>query len=373
MYRKHVTQIQKDGKEKLIPYMDAFELNADKQMVLKEGIDPSYGTEYVKHLFEANDTWESLAKKYNVTIEELQKRNKDVNITDLEVGDEIVISKSEKFKTFQRQVQGVGSKLNGQIGQLNNPQANKYLAFRLFTFYKKYATSMFLNRFQANTKDVNIFKKGKRLKALGEVYDWDMTDTTKGYYITGLQAMQKVLFDAEKYWPLMTTEEKVAIKKMLAEGVFLAVLGIIAGFLFGYDPGDEDRFEKMREREKEYGTAGWLANHVLYQVIMVRTENEAFIPVPYLGLGDWLEFTNNSTIATGPTIGVWGKIIGDLMKMSTGNSKAVYSQDAGPYPWQAEGRYKLWNHLFALVGVKGKNYSPITAIKKAEIFENTKL
>ncbi len=58
--------------------------------------------------------------------------------------------------------------------------------------------------------------------------------------------------------------------------------------------------------------------------------------------------------------------------MVMGNDKAIYSQDAGPYPWQKEGNYKLWNHLFSLFGVKGKTYSPITAMKKAEIFENSK-
>lgn len=374
MYRKHVSQKQKDGSEKLIPYMNAFELDATQQMVLKEGIDPSYGMIHIKHSFEKGDTWEKLAQKYNVTVEELQKRNHDINISELEIGDEIVISKSEKFKSFKLKAQGIGAKLNGQLDELDNPQANKYLMYRLFTFYKRFAVPMFLNRFQAKIPEGGLkLKKGKGLSALEDVYDWSLNESTKGYYITGMQAMQKILFDAEKYWPLMTADEKVAMKKMISEGVFLAVLGLIAGLLFGYDPGDEDRFEKMREREKEYGTAGWLANHILYQTMMVKIENQAFIPLPMVGLGDWLEFTNNTTIATGPTIGVWGKIVGDLTRIAFGDEKAVYSQDAGPYPWQQEGRYKLWNHLFALLGVKGKNYSPITAIKKAEIFENSKL
>ena len=59
--------------------------------------------------------------------------------------------------------------------------------------------------------------------------------------------------------------------------------------------------------------------------------------------------------------------------MAFGSQKAVYSQDAGPYPWQAEGKYKLWNHIGATFGAKGKNYDPITAIKKMETFENSKL
>jgi hypothetical protein len=58
--------------------------------------------------------------------------------------------------------------------------------------------------------------------------------------------------------------------------------------------------------------------------------------------------------------------------MATGDDKARYKADVGPYPWQKEGDYKLWNHIFSLFGVKGKTYDPAHAIRLAEIFENLK-
>ena len=36
------------------------------------------------------------------------------------------------------------------MDNMDNPQAGKYLSYRLFTFYKKFATGMFLNRYQAD-------------------------------------------------------------------------------------------------------------------------------------------------------------------------------------------------------------------------------
>jgi LysM repeat protein len=366
MYKQYVDQKLSDGSVRSIKYIDAWELNEDQQMVLKEGIDPEWSNVRVRHVYNEGDTWESIAKQYNVPVEELKKKNK-VALKDLEFGDEVVIADAKKFNDFKLKVQGVGKRLNGQMDEFDDAQANKYLGYRLFTFYKRYAVPMFLNRFQYGSSQSKNPLKGMH------AYDWNMGELTKGYYITGLQAMKKVLIDSEKYWPLMTKEEKIAIRKMAAEGMMLAMLALIVTFLFGYDPGDEDRFEKMREREEEWGALGYMANHLLYQFIAVKTENEAFVPLPGVGLADWMEFTNNTTIAFGPTLGNYAKIINDFRLMAFGSEKAVYSQDAGPYAWQKEGKYKLWNHIGSLFGVKGKNYSPITAIKKFEIFENSKL
>jgi hypothetical protein len=63
----------------------------------------------------------------------------------------------------------------------------------------------------------------------------------------------------------------------------------------------------------------------------------------------------------------------------TGNDKALYKQEVGPYSWQKEGSYKIWNHIGQIFGLSGKNVippseewgsGPIWAVKKAEIFEN---
>lgn len=363
MYNQKVEQKLPDGTTKMIPYIEAFELDQDQQLKLKDGINPEWGPMRIEVEFKEGDKLSDIAKKYSISMDELQAKNKVKDLNSIEPGDMILISDAARFNDFKLKIQGVGMKLNGMSDQYGSPQGEKYLAYRLFMFYKKYATSMFLNRFQADMSKNNRW---------GHVYDWNLGTITKGYYITAFQAFTRGLRDMGSYWGSMSTEEKAAMKKVLAEGVFLAVLGMAAAFIFGYDPGDEDRFDRMREREKNFGMYGYMANHILYQLIMVKRENESFIPIPWIGLDDWIRFGDTSTIVTGPTIGLYKKILTDLYYMMTGDEKGIYRGDAGPYLWQEEGRYKLWNHLLSIYGIKGKNYDPISAIKSAEIFENLK-
>jgi len=360
MNHKMIDQVQADGSVKKIKYIDAFELNADKQMVLKKGINPEYGPEKIEYVIKDGDTLESIAKEYNITVEELKAKNK-LKTDSIEEGETLSISEAKLFNDFKMTIQGVGQKLNGMINQTDSPQANKYLAFNLFSFYRKFAVPMFLNRFQADMSKNNKW---------GEVYDWNTMTTGRGYYIDAFFALKNIILKGNKYLPIMTKREKAALTKTVMEGMYLAILAMSVSLLFGYDPADEDRFEKLRDREDDYGALGWAGNHILYQLIMIRRENESFIPLPGIGLDEWLDFAGNSTIVTGPTLKLYGKILVDMGQILTGSDKAYYKQDIGPYSWQEKGSLKLWNHLSSIFGLKGKNTSPIWAIKKAEQFEN---
>lgn len=362
MYFQKVDQIQADGTTvKQIDYIDAFELGADGKLKLKEGIDPEWSPEPMDHIFTTGETFETLAKKYNVSVKDLQAKNKIQNLDEFEPGDTVVISKSSKFSNYKLKINGVVKRTNGNMEALDGPQADQFLLFRLFTFYKKYATQMFLNRFQADMSKKNRW---------GHVYNWDLGTTTRGYYVTGVLGAIKFLKTGMAYLPLMTSEEKAAFRKIATEGVFLLIMALATMFLFGYDPGDEDRFDKMEEREKKYGVFGILSNHMLYQLITVRRENAAFVSPQ-----EWLQYGDVTSIAFGPTVKLYIKILFDLYYMATGDEKAVYKSNVGPYAWQQKDEdgtydYKIWNHFFSMYGIKGKNRSPIHAIRTNEQFEN---
>lgn len=358
-----IDQIQPNGEVTQIKYTDAFETDADGIVKLKPGINPEWGMNYIDHVVEAGDTLEKLAKQYNIPLESLLAKNKFDKNTKLEEGQSIIISRSEKFNMMRRRIASANKKLNGTISDIDQPTAEKYLLYDVFSFSRKFGTGMFLSRFQTDLSKENRF---------GEVWDWDLDETEKGKYVRFLQLMHRTLTDGKNYWPIMTEEEKTAFKEVVTEGMLIALLGITISLLFGFAGGDEDRFKKLREREAKYGTAGWMANHILYQLIMVQKENSTMIPIPGLGAGDWLDFTKTSTIVMGPTIELYFKILKDLGYIITGSEKAIYKQDVGPYTWQEEGHYKLWNHIGSVLGLSGKNYDPIWAIKKNEIFTNLK-
>ena len=364
MYHKEVDQIQPDGSSKKIKYVDAWELNDKKEITLKPGINPELGNRYVDHTVVANETLESITKKYNMSVEELAAKNKIKTNAKLEDGQELIISRNTMFNDYKLKMHGVQKRLNGAMDSLDSPQAEKFIVYRMSTFFKKFATGMFLNRFQTDLSKNNRW---------GNVYNWELGTTTKGYYIAAIQGMYKTLRTGGAYWPLMSKEEKGAFKKVVTEGMILALMALAVTFLFGWDPADEDRFKKLEDREENYGYFGWMGNHMLYQLIATKRENQSFIPLPWVGgLEEWYKYGDTTSIAFGPTIGLYMKILADIGYMATGSEKAVYRQDSGPYPWQEEGDYKLWNHLASIYGIKGKNASPIWAIRRDEQFQNLK-
>ena len=353
-----IDQIQPDGSVIKIRYIDAFEVGKNGIAKLKDGINPEWGMTYTDHVVQAGETIESIAKKYNMTLEELLKKNKIKNKADIKEGDSLVISRNTKFNMMKLRMASANKKLNGTVAAIESPTAEKYLLYDVASFSRKFGTGMFLSRFQMDTSRDNFG---------GKVWDWDLDEATRGKYITFLQNGVKLIRDGRNYWPIMTREEKSAFYEIFTEGMLIALSSLAIVFLFGFSGDDEDRFQKLKEREAKYGYAGWVANHMLYQIIMVQKENSTMTP---LGVGEWLDFTKTSNIVMGPTLDLYLKIFKDLGYMLTGSDKAIYKQEVGPYSWQEEGRYKLWNHLGSIFGLSGKNLSPYWAIKKNEIFTN---
>ena len=73
---QEVDQVQPDGSVTKIRYADAFTIGEDGIAKLKDGINPEWGMNYTDHTIVPGDTLASIAKKYNMTVEELAKKNK---------------------------------------------------------------------------------------------------------------------------------------------------------------------------------------------------------------------------------------------------------------------------------------------------------
>ena len=362
-----IDQIQPNGKVTQIRYIDAFEVDSKGIAKIKDGINPEYGMNYTDHSVIAGETLESIAKKYYMTVEELAKKNKMLVTDTLEVGKNLIISRNTKFNVMKLRMANANKKLNGTVAAIDSPLAEKYLLYDVLSFSRKFATGMFLSRFQMDTSK-GVFSTIKN--GGGEVWDWDLNEATKGSYITFLQWTYKMITDFKNYYPLMTNDEKIALKQILMEGMLIALSTIAIMFVFGYDPDDEDRFDKIKAREENYGAVGWLGNHLLYQIVMVRKENTTMIPLPGLGAEEWLNFADTTNLVMGPTLELYLNILKDFGNILFNSDDAVYSQEVGPYSFQQEGEYKLYNRLAKIFGISGKNASPYWALKKNETFTN---
>jgi hypothetical protein len=204
----------------------------------------------------------------------------------------------------------------------------------------------------------------------GYVYNWDTQTLEKGYYMQAFQAIYKLLKSIGRDWAILTPQEKIAMKRLLAEGILLFLLAMLVGsWGFDWDPEDPDRYKKMKRDNKTW--SGYFGNHLMYLLITTKSENEAFLPL--IGIKDQMSYFATTTIAVTNTTEMYIKIMFDLWNIATDNPDAIYSkQDQGPYAWQKKGRYKLWQHIGTLYGVKGKNRDAMWAVKKFETYENTK-
>jgi len=365
-----VDMVMPDGTVKLIKYVDAWETNPNGIITLKKGIHPKWNNTNVYHTFVKGDTLASLAKQYNVTEEELLAKNRIGSILELAEGDEIVIAKSEGFHMFRNQVQGTSRALFGAYDQFGQPEGNKYTLYRLYFFMRKWFTPMFVNRlgFQAVYTEPN----NRGLKFMPR-YDWALGKTVKGYYITSLQAMTQIVITGGKKAKYLTTEEKIALKKMGAETLFITAFALLASILFGYDEDDEDKWKKIGERSEALGTKGFngqgfLINHALVLMQGVNAETTAFIPLTKMfglnfGGDDYGKMLSSTSSVFANTILLYGQILGNIGDAAAGSSSAVYQRDAGPYWWEQEGEYKLINNIFKTVGFTGGTGDPETAIK----------
>ena len=315
-YYKKVDQTI-NGVTRKIPYADAFELKEGK-LVLKEGIDAELGITY--------------DQKGNPTL-------------------------GAEFVKFQNLVHEKFKDLNGTFAKFEQPQAQQYFAYRLFAFMRRYFTSMFMNRF------------GKRRA------NFAIEEVRTGYYVEAIQAVAKTIISLGREIPYMSASEKRAMIKTLADIGQIFIVSMMAVLLFGYDDDDEDRFEKLRAKsgalgDEDFHLDGWLSNHALTLLLKTQAENQSFIPLPGLGLNNYLDLTSSTSLAFGPTITSWAKLLTDLsMHALPGeNEDLFYKRDTGPYEWQKEGSAKIWNHLSSMLGFSGSQVDPIKGLQSFETF-----
>lgn len=360
MYKQKIKKA--DGTE--ISYMDAWE-NPDNQLKLKDGIDIRWANLPTNHIVIQGDTIASLAKKYNMSEADMAE---ELNKAELKPGKEITINNG-KYKAFRNRFHTVQMNLNGAYSKFDQPEAQRYLAFRFISFLKRYFTTMLINRW-GFSGSITGSKRGRVNPGLGDVHE--------GYYIATLKTMYRVVTMGTEYLPYMQPQEKKAMLKTLVEVISVMSLLMIMAPLLGWDPKDPERFEKLRRRsgnmpffglvpedpEHPFKMGGWLMNHSLKMVLDVRSENEAFIPFPGYGLDNYYStLTDVTSVGFGPTLKTYKQMIELMYQEATGNPYARYQKDAGPYGWQQEGGSKLVTTFLKSIGFSGSTVDPITAIK----------
>jgi hypothetical protein len=304
-----------------IPYIEAFEVK-DGKLVLRPGIDPEYGIIY----------------------------NEDGSVNRL----------GNKFAAMKNRIHMVNNKLIGAVSKFDQPGAKRYLAFRFISFMKGYFTEMFLNR--VGTKRMNI--------GLGT--------PDEGTYVTAWKSIVDTV--KSKNLAHMTPEDKRAFIKITADIMGLFILGALSSLVLGgFDPDDEDRFEKIRQKsgplpfpfisedEDPFKLGGFLQVHAGLLMMQIKAENEQFaFWNPKQMLAPMMDL---KSIGFGPTLTAYMNIGSDLVHMIEGSDKAYYDKRVGPYVWQQEGGPKVWAHAAKMYGINASSVSAADALKNFQTFQ----
>lgn len=334
MYHKMIDRTMEDGTVQKIPYMEAFELDENKKIRLKSGIDPSYG---------------------------------------FTIDDNGNLKAGREFNHFKNKMQQVINSLNGAYSEYDQPEAQRYLLFRYMSYLRRYFTTMAVKRW--GFKGSLWSPKARLNPGLGEP---DM-----GYYIRSMQMLKQTVANADFALKYATPEEKQAAARVLAEVVGLATISIVLAFAFGWDPDDDDRYKKLRalsgpmdffgveeDSNRPFNTVGYMQTHLINLLMQVRAENEQFLPLPsatpYVGGGlyNYFDLLDLKSIAFGPTTDTYREILDDMIHIMKQDDKAYYSRDTGPYYFQQKGGSKLVAKLAKLVGFTGSSLDPAMAIQK---------
>ena len=355
-----------NGTIKSIRYVDAWEKDANGILKLKEGVHPGWNNTSVFHVYSKGETLEEIAAKYYIDVIELKAKNRIKSEIQLEDGQEIVIAKSEKFKAFKNRLQGTSRRLFGVYDRMGQPEGNKLLIYRMFFFMRKWFTPMFVNRFGMDTKTLEMTRGGER-------YDWALGKYTKGYYITAFQVITKVLKSKFRDYQYLTPEEKSDFRRFATEGLTTIMFSVLASMLFGFDPDDDDKWEKLKAKsgainQDNFNTYGFMSNHMLNLMLGVQAETSAFIPLPSifgmnLGADDYAKMVTSTSTSWYNTVILYIQMLGDVASFVTFDDMPRYEKDTGPYWWDQKDELKIWNKLFKAVGFTGGSGDPVTSIK----------
>lgn len=279
----------------------------------------------------------------------------------------------KEFNRFVKIVQGLVNNLNGAYSKFDSPEANRYLLFRFIAYLKTYFTRLFMNRWQG--------KWDSERKRFIPRYDMYTETAELGFYMHTLQYFYGVVQKGFRDWAFLTEDQRIGVKKMLTESLLIFIFGaLIRQLIFGFDPDDDEKYEKLRlksgplpgilvsESDYAFEPFGWMSNHLLHLHMQIGNENSAWNP--FTGADDYVNILSLESVALNNTFMTYAKTMQNMFWGLTGDERAYYEREVGPYIWQDEDSLKTLNYMMKATGFSGTNISPELAIKNLVSISN---
>lgn len=182
------------------------------------------------------------------------------------------------FLNFKARMHEVQQYNQGNYDPLTQPNIQKKIYGRLFSFMRRYFAPSVMNRF--GSEGINV--------SLGA--------SKEGYYVTSVKSalsyIKGVLGMEDGYayaWNNLSDEQKGNIRRCISELMGSVAFMLLLGAL-GWNPDDPDKYKKLRENS-------WVQNHLIYQIMMIKSEEEQMIPIPGMGMDEIMRLKNTPSIA----------------------------------------------------------------------------
>jgi len=300
MYNQQV-ELTEGGQTRYIPYIEAWELNAEGDLTLREGVSKDW--------------------------------DKD----------------GKYFTAFRNRIAETNNQLNGSFTKFDQPYAQQFFTYRLWSFMRRYFLAPFMARFSKDR------------------YNFGIGNTYEGWYRTGIRAVVQTIFTLGSNIKFLSGDEKVAMARIVGDMALMTIVNWSLYLLFGWDDDDPDALKKLKDKY-ERGDISWSGLHTLRLALATRNENQAFInpldPLDAKVFKHYLGIISTESIALGPTVVNTLKLIVDSGLTVAGHPSGSYKQDVGPWWYQKEGRSKAWNDIFkGYFGLSGKDTEPIRAVE----------
>lgn len=348
---------QKVGtKTKKIKYINAWEVGKDGKIKLKDGIDKAY----------------------------------DLN--------------GKEFLRVKNTMQQVITNINGAFAEFDQPQAGKFVLYRMAAFIQKHFTPMLMNHYAYKGKWYQVLTG----KAQGR-YDWGANDVNMGFFSAVLTYLTKGIRTYGSGLANPSKEEAYYIQKSVRWIMMLMITGYIQSWYFGFDPeqDEEDALAEARregwknpkiktwdnlykksapmplfgakyEDKKVYSSSGkkvkynrtpfimeeWAKLNMLYVTTRVGYDQEDWLLWPGFGLSNMGGMFQVKTGAImQPTYQSTLEIIELLAKDVNGERSAYFQQEAGAYGFEKAGDEKWKATLMRMLGFTGGVIDPIDRLE----------
>jgi hypothetical protein len=333
-----------DGKETEISYIDAWELDENGHIKLKDGIDKK---------------WDMAGEMFN-------------KITNI----------NHETSNF----------LQGMYAKADKGLINRFITYRVFGSLKNYFAKMFMHRFAAQglTSHYSTWlHPEERLNlATGQ--------THIGYYWGFIDALIKTIESRGRHILTMTPDERRNLILAPLDFVKQMILGYLLVLLyrsFGTDEDDPKRWSKIMKQTgalpnvpflpsytnekyaRKFDTVNWMKAHAILLLMNIEQEATAFSPFSRAGFNHMYDtFVMDNVIAVTGSIEQFKELVQLMGGTILGDDDAYYKKDASAMEMKSKGTPKFISKLYKLgwhpyapgVPITGKFADPVTSAKNIE-------